>query len=222
MELILATIAALLPIINPFSTAPMFLSITPDYTEEERSVQAWQGVVYMTFILVTFLIGGTFIINFFGLSVPGMRIAGGIIVFGVGMGMLKPKDELGPSKAEVKEASKKKDISFTPLAMPSLSGPGSISVIIGLSSLTVNIIDYIFITVGILVVSLIVFITLRSSSKLVKFLGVNGLNAMTKIMGFIILCVGVQFIVNGVLDILTGREMADFLQRVQVGSTPEQ
>ncbi|MFN6946291.1 MAG: MarC family NAAT transporter [Cytophagaceae bacterium] len=217
MELIFATIAALLPIINPFSTAPLFLSITPDYSEKERSGQAWQGVLYMSIILVVFLVGGTFIINFFGLSMPGMRIAGGLIVFGVGMGMLKPKDDFNHTKAEVREAEKKKDISFTPLAMPSLSGPGSISVVIGMSSIAHNILDYAFIVAGILCVSLIVYITLRSATRMVKFLGVNGLHAMTKIMGFIILCVGVQFIVNGVLEVLTGKEMLEFLQRVQQG-----
>ena len=134
MELIFATIAALLPIINPFSTAPLFLSLTQGYTKQERNIQARRGVLYMFAILVVSLIGGTFIISFFGLSLPRMRIAGGILVCGVGMRMLAPKDDFDATQEETKEAVAKKDISFTPLAMPSLSGLGSISVIIGMSS----------------------------------------------------------------------------------------
>ncbi|MBX3238426.1 MAG: MarC family NAAT transporter [Chitinophagaceae bacterium] len=212
MELIFGTIAALLPIVNPFSTAPMFLSLTEGYADAERNNQAKKGVVYMTAILLVFLVAGTFIMNFFGLSLPGMRIAGGILVSGVGMGMLKPKDS-HHTKAEAKEAAEKRDISFTPLAMPSLSGPGAISVVIGMSSIAKGAwLDYVYIALGILVVATIVFFTLRSSTRLVKLLGVNGLHAMTKIMGFIILCVGVQFIVTGVLGVLTGDQIKDFIQ----------
>lgn len=211
MELIIGTIAALLPIVNPFSTAPMFLSLTESYSAAERNRQARQGVIYMSAILIVFLIAGTFIMKFFGLSLPGMRIAGGILVCGVGLGMLKPKDN-EHTESERKEAESKRDISFTPLAMPSLSGPGAISVVIGMSSITNGYwLDYLYIALGILAVALIVYITLRSSTRLVKLLGVNGLHAMTKIMGFIILCVGVQFVVTGVMGVLTGDQMRAFI-----------
>ncbi len=212
MELIFGTIAALLPIVNPFSTAPMFLSLTEGYSEAERNLQAKKGVMYMSAILLVFLLAGSFIMNFFGLSLPGMRIAGGILVSGVGMGMLKPKDS-EHTEAEAKEAKAKQDISFTPLAMPSLSGPGAISVVIGMSSIAQGYwLDYVYIALGILAVAAIVFFTLRSSTRLVKLLGVNGLHAMTKIMGFIILCVGVQFVVTGVLGVLTGDQIKEFIQ----------
>ncbi|MBC7487983.1 MAG: MarC family NAAT transporter [Cytophagaceae bacterium] len=216
LELVFATVAALLPIINPFSTAPLFLSLTNGYTDEERNTQGRQGVIYMVAILLVSLVGGSFIMNFFGLSLPGMRIAGGILVCGVGMRMLSPKDGFDHTEAETKEAEVKKDISFTPLAMPSLSGPGSISVVIGMSSLAHRVIDYTYIAMGILAVAVVVFIVLRFASRLVKFLGVNGLHAMTKIMGFLILCVGVQFIIHGTLDILTGDEMLEFLQKTHI------
>ncbi len=215
MELIIATIAALIPIINPFSTAPMFLAMTKGDDDTYRNTQAKRGVIYMVIILLVFLVAGTFIMNFFGLSLPGMRIAGGILISGVGMRMLNPPANKERSDAEEKEASQKQDISLTPLAMPSLSGPGAISVIIGMSSLADSIADYFFIAAGVLVVAVIVFATLRSASKMVKYLGVNGLNAMTKIMGFIILCVGVQFIVNGVIAIATSEVILQFLQKIK-------
>lgn len=213
MELIVATIVALLPIINPFSTAPLFLAMTERDTEAERNEQARRGVFYMVLILTSFLVGGSFIMNFFGLSLPGLRIAGGILVAGVGMRMLYPPDK-DQTPAEEAEGRRKTDISFTPLAMPSLSGPGAISVTIGLASLAETWIDFASIFAGILVVATIVLVVLHASTKLVKRLGVNGLHAMTKVMGFLILCVGVQFIVNGVLGVATDPELLHTIRDV--------
>jgi multiple antibiotic resistance protein len=203
MELIIATIISLLPIINPFSTAPMFLAITEGDTDAERNEQARKAVIYMVCILVSFLLAGTFIMKFFGLSLPGLRIAGGILVAGVGMRMLYPKDDVDQTHEEHHESRQKADVSFTPLAIPSLAGPGAISVTIGLTSLADTWWHYMAILAGILIVAVIVFTTLRLSTRMVHVLGVNGLHAMTKIMGFLILCVGVQFVVTGVVAVIT-------------------
>ena len=207
MQLAIATLIALLPIINPFSTAPMFLAMTDGDTNAERLAQARKAVIYMICILVAFLVGGSFIMKFFGLSLPGLRIAGGILVAGVGMRMLYPRDESEQTKAERLESKLKRDGSFTPLAMPSLAGPGAISVTIGLTSLAKGGLDFVSIIIGILLVAVLVYTTLRLSTRLVKVLGVNGLHAMTKIMGFLILCVGVQFIVNGVVEVAYSPEL---------------
>lgn len=207
MQLAIAALIALLPIINPFSTAPMFLAMTEGDTEAERREQAGKAVVYMICILVAFLVGGTFIMKFFGLSLPGLRIAGGILVGGVGMRMLYPKDDGGQTRAERLETRLKRDISFTPLAMPSLAGPGAISVTIGLTSLARGWLDFVSIIIGILLAALVVYTTLRLSTRLVRVLGVTGLHAMTKIMGFLILCVGVQFIVNGIIEVASSPEL---------------
>src|SRR5690606_1607768 len=177
MQLAIAALVALLPIINPFSTAPMFLAMTEGDSEEDRQRQARKAVIYMVCILIAFLVGGTFIMKFFGLSLPGLRIAGGILVAGVGMRMLYPKDDSGQTKAEQLETRLKRDVSFTPLAMPSLAGPGAISVTIGLTSLAENWLDFVSIIVGILLVAVLVYTTLRLSTRLVSVLGVTGLHA---------------------------------------------
>lgn len=213
MELAVATIIALLPIINPFSTAPLFLAITEGDSEADRKEQARKGVIYMICILVAFLIGGTFIMQAFGLSLPGLRIAGGILVAGIGMRMLYPKDDAMQTPEEHLESKRKRDVSFTPLAMPSLAGPGAISVTLGLTSLATHWLDFIAIIFGILLVAAMVFVSLRLSTKLVGILGVNGLHAMTKIMGFLILCVGVQFIVNGIVGVATSPELINGVMR---------
>ena len=204
----LGTFIGLLPIINPLSAGPTFLAITEGDSEERRREQAGKGCLYMVAILVSFLIGGTFIMNFFGISIPGLRIAGGILLTGIGMDMLRAPRSDAKSDSEEREAARKKvDISFSPLAMPMLSGPGSIAVTLGFTSLATGWFDYIAIIAGIICVAALTYLVLRISGRMVKFIGPVGVNAITKIMGFLIMSIGVQFVVNGVLGIATDPEL---------------
>ncbi|MDP2136544.1 MAG: MarC family NAAT transporter [Candidatus Didemnitutus sp.] len=203
----LGTVVALLPIINPLAAAPTFLAITEGDSDALRREQARKGCFYMVAILVSSLIGGTFIMNFFGISIPGLRIAGGILMTGIGMSMLAAHHSTEEEMAEREAARQKGDISFSPLAMPMLSGPGSIAVTLGFTSLATDWVDYGAIIAGIIVVAIITYLVLRLSGKIVRFIGPVGMNAMTKIMGFLIMCIGVQFVVNGVLGIATDPEL---------------
>ena len=206
--LILGTALALLPIINPLVSAPTFLAITEGDSEPRRREQARKGCLYMVVILVSFLIGGTFLMNFFGISIPGLRIAGGIVLVGIGLRMLGPQKDGGYSDEAEREAARRKvDISFSPLAMPMLSGPGSIAVTIGFTSLASHWLDYVAIIVGILVVAGISYVVLRLAGRVEGLIGPVGISAMTKIMGFLIMCIGVQFVVNGILAIATDPEL---------------
>ena len=200
-QLILGTIIALLPIINPLAAAPTFLAITEGDSRARQLQQLRMACVYMIAILVSFLIGGTFIMGFFGISIPGLRSAGGLMVTSIGWGLLIAAPRGAVDDKRVREAARaKRDISFSPLAMPMLSGPGSIAVTLGFTSLATHWVDYIAIILGILSVAAITYSTLRLSGKIVTVIGVNGMNALSKIMGFLILCVGIQFVVNGVTD----------------------
>ncbi len=206
--LVLGTMIALLPVINPLAAAPTFLAITEGDTREHRHAQLRRACLYMVAILVSFLVGGTFIMSFFGLSIPGLRIAGGLLVAGIGSTMLMgpARDPNRQDPAEV-EARAKRDVSFSPLAMPMLSGPGSIAVTVGFTSLATQWIDYVAIILGIGVVAAITYGTLRLAERVVLVIGVNGMNALSKVMGFLILCIGIQFVVNGVLGIVTDPEL---------------
>lgn len=200
-QLILGTVIALLPIINPLAAAPTFLAITEGDTRARQLHQLRMACIYMIAILVSFLIGGTFIMGFFGISIPGLRIAGGLMVTTIGWGLLVAAPRVAVDEKRVRDAAKaKRDISFSPLAMPMLSGPGSIAVTLGFTSLSTHWVDYIAIILGILFVAAITYATLRLSGKIVTVIGINGMNALSKIMGFLILCVGIQFVVNGLTD----------------------
>ncbi len=222
IELALSTFVALFPIANPFSTAPVLLAITQGDSDERRAHQVRQGIVYMFAILLVFTVAGTVILNFFGISVSGLRIAGGIMVGSIAIKMLNPSREDEQTAEEEEESIHKRDVSFTPLAMPSLSGPGAIAVTIGLTSLVEHWLDYIAILSGILFVCLICFFVLQGATKIVNFMGANGMNVMTKIMGFLLLCVGVQFIVNGIRGAVIDPEFLERLVETYQSLSPQQ
>jgi len=156
-------------------------------------------------ILTAFLVAGGLIMSFFGISIPGLRIAGGMIVSYLGFRMLFP-DTAAISGQEQAEARQKADVSFTPLAMPSLSGPGSIAVVIGMSSQAQEsdhaVIGQLLVAIGIAITAVICYAVLKAATRLEKILGRTGMNAMARIMGFLLICIGIQFVINGVLGVV--------------------
>lgn len=213
-ELILGTVIALVPVVNPLASAPSFLAITDGDTDARRREQLRNACLYMVVILVSFLVGGTFIMRFFGLSIPGLRIAGGLLLASIGYQMLlgSRRASSAPQGVAEQEARAKRDVSFSPLAMPMLSGPGSIAVTIGFTSLATDWLDYAAIILGIVIVAVIAYLTLRLSSRIVLAIGANGMNALSRVMGFLILCIGVQFVVNGLLGIVSDPEVVRHLR----------
>lgn len=202
---VLSTLAALIPIVNPFAAAPMLVSMTTTLTDSERRAVVFRACIYTFCILVAFLVAGGLIMQFLGISIPGLRIAGGLVIAVVGFGML-----FSPPSATENAAQQppKRDIAFTPLAMPSLAGPGSIAVVIGMST-TAQASDgvierHALIAVGIALTAIVSYFVLRSATALARFLGPTGVSAMTGIMGFLLVCIGVQFIINGVMSLYGG------------------
>lgn len=199
------TIGALLPIMNPFSTVPLFLSLSAKMAPMKRNQQALLACIYAFAILVTFLLLGTAIIDFFGISVPGIRVAGGLIVSAIGLRMLFPIPTVdGPNAPRLAPADE--EIAFTPTAMPSLAGPGSISVVVTAASQIkahhagryVEV--YAGVIVGLTVTVIIAWVVLRTATSLARALGPAGIDAMTRIFGFLLVCIGIQFLLTGVSD----------------------
>lgn len=197
LEIALVTITALLPISNPFSTIPLYLSLTAGHSVKWSRQQAFKAAIYMAGILLVFLWAGALIIEFFGISIPAIRVAGGMIIMRVGFSMLNPKDSDDITEEAKQESRTKKDIAFTPLAMPSLSGPGSISVVISMAASTDNVLGYLAVSIGILVVVLVAWLTMRGAPLVSRLLGITGLDALTRIMGFLLICIAFQFVFDG-------------------------
>jgi multiple antibiotic resistance protein len=196
---VLATFVGLFPIVNPFSTAAVFLAITGSLSDADRERQARLACLYATCVLWVFLFGGALIMNFFGISIPALRIAGGLIVARVGLGMLS-----GPAPSEASSArASQVDVAFTPLAVPMLSGPGSIAVTISMASGAHSIAQHLAIAFGIALVIVVSYGVLASARAVKRRLGESGIDAMTRIMGFLLVCIGVQFVGLGVIEVAT-------------------
>jgi multiple antibiotic resistance protein len=197
--LFLASFSSLFSVANPTAVMPIFLSLTHDYAESERKSTALWTSIYMFLILVVFLFAGTAILSFFGISLSGIRIAGGLIIMRAAFSMLNP-DKSGKklTAEDEEEAMQKEDITFSPLAMPMLSGPGSIAVVIGFASQANGIGDYLIHSISITLVVLIAYVVLRLSPVIMKYMGTTGMNVMTRMMGFIALAISVQFILSGI------------------------
>ena len=209
LSTILATLAALLPIANPLFAVTILPGLTSHLSDDERRRQVKRACYYMAGILITFLLAGALIMDFFSISIPGLRMAGGLVVAYIGFTMLFPNDAAGLTDTAHAEALAKRDISFTPLAMPSLSGPGSIAVVISLSSSVHSHMSglpvwlgYIAVSTGIIITAWLSWLALRASTRLYHFLGENGITAISRIMGFLLICIGVQFLINGTSELL--------------------
>ena len=204
LEAIVLTIGALLPIINPFSTAPLFVSLTANFDNARRRQQALLGCVYAFMILATFLLVGSAIIEFFGISLPGIRVAGGLIIASTGFRMLFPAPKPPPDPAGGGPTDP--DVAFTPIAMPSLAGPGSISVVLSSATHIRNsfpadwIIIYVGVLLGLAATLVFSFFVLRAAGWFVRFMGASGIDAMTRIFGFLLICIAMQFLLSGISD----------------------
>ena len=194
----IATFLALFPIVDPFGGIPIFFSMTSSWTAKERNWTAVKTSVYVFAILVVFLFFGRFVLYFFGISLPVLKIAGGLIVANTAWGMVTSTARITPAESD--EASTKEDISLTPLAMPLLSGPGAIGVVMALAAHVDNIAAYLGMIIGIAAVSLTVYLFLLMGGPLVHRLGPSAIGALNRIFGFLILAIAVQLVWDGVAD----------------------
>lgn len=197
----LGSFVSLFSIVDPLMAVPVFATLTDKYTHAHRLETARRATLYVLAIMLVFFIAGGLILKFFGISLEGLRIAGGLMILGAGVEMLQKKDRLLP--AEQQECEDKEDIAFSPLAMPLLSGPGAIAVIIGMTTDAGHSwIRYPLILLTIVLVALSCYLMMRLSHVISQRMSTTMMKSFTRIMGFILLCVGVQYIVNGVIPLL--------------------
>lgn len=204
MELFVSVLAALFSVVNPFGAVPVFLALTPTHTPRERQKTARNTSIYFTLILLTFFFAGTYILNFFGINLNAMRIAGGMVILSSGFALLSGKmAESRTVNQQVKEeALEKEDISFAPMAMPMLSGPGSISLLIGMYAENVAWENRLLIASVVITTGILIYGILRYSPYLFKVLGLGGIKALSRIMGFLVMAIGVQNIISGIVDLV--------------------
>lgn len=204
----LGALVSLLVITNPPSKIPLFVSLTQGMSEERCRQQAnWAGI-YAAVIMLVSLVGGNVLLAFFGISYGAMRIAGGLVVAAIGYQMLFGGTT--PNKAPIVRRDKD-DYAFFPMAMPGIAGPGTIAVVIGFSTEIAELADYVDIVIAfawtataICCTALVNWSVMRYSDIITRRLGPSGTLVLGKLMGFLLICIGVQFVGSGIRTFMAG------------------
>lgn len=205
MELFIYIFAALFSVINPLGAVPIFVGLTQDDTKAERSrISFWAAVNVFIILLISFFIG-QYVLAFFGISIDALRIAGGFIIVNSGFSLLSGKfsKNRGVNKKVENDAQKRNDIALTPLAIPMLAGPGSISLLIALYQDYSKISEQVIACLAMAAVALSIFLIMRSAHYLSRILGASGIVAISRIIGFIVIAIGVQYISSSIVNILS-------------------
>jgi multiple antibiotic resistance protein len=193
---LLAAVTALFPLMNPVGNTPIFFSITANDTAGYRRRQALKIAINVFVILTVCLLFGRYILAMFGLSVPILRLAGGLVVGNVGWGLLHQSPRLNDDADN--EARDKIDVSLSPMALPIIANPGAISVAISLGAGSMKFEHSLGNMIALALLTILNYVCLLLGEPMVKSLGRNGMDAFNKILGFLVLGIGVNLVVSGI------------------------
>ncbi len=207
-ETVLVTLAALLPIVNPLGTAPIFLAMSADLPAQARHHLALVVARNAFILLAAAMLVGSYILAFFGISLPIVRIAGGMVLLATAWKLLHAGETPEPPPTAVSQAWERELArrGFYPLTFPLTVGPGSISIAITLGAragdrpafLVASLIDL----VGVAIISVIVYLSYRFASRLIASLGETGTYVFLRLSAFILLCVGVAILWSGIVGLI--------------------
>lgn len=206
MELFIYLFFALFSVLNPIGTVPIFVGLTQHDDKKERSrISLWTSINVSIILIISFFIG-QYVLSFFGITINALRISGGIIIASSGFSLLSGKfsKKRGINKKVTNEVQSRNDIALTPLAMPMLAGPGSISLLIAFYQEHHAPNEMIISSLAIIAVSFAIYLILRSAHYLSKILGASGIVAISRIVGFLTIAIGIQYIISSILSIIRG------------------
>ena len=208
-ESILVTLAALLPIVNPLGSAPIFLAMSADLPPQARRHLATVVARNAFFLLIAAMLIGSYVLRVFGISLPVVRVAGGLVIMAAGWRLLHDGYAVQEPRPAVAEAWERELAvrGFYPLTFPLTVGPGSISIAITLGArrsrdAAVAAMDVATDIVGVVIIAVIVYLSYRFASKLITRLGEVGTSVFMRLSAFIMLCVGVSILWSGVVGLL--------------------
>ena len=208
LDFFLAGLVSLLVITNPPSKIPLFISLTQGMDLKQRKSQALWASIYAAIIMFISLLAGNLLLAAFGISYGALRIAGGFVVAVIGYRMLF--GEASPNKAPLVRRDRE-DYAFFPIAMPMISGPGTMAVLIGFSTeiaefptIRDQVGTFFMMTLAIIFCCAVCWMMMRSANFCAKVMGPSGTVVLSKVMGFLLICIGVQFLGSGIRTFLTG------------------
>ncbi len=211
-SVVMLAVGALLPIVDPLGGAPIYLAMTANLTAAERSRMAKSVAINSFLLLIASTLIGAYVLDFFGLSIPAVQVAGGIVVCMIGWSLLNSPDTPPAVERNGTPAATPDDLSrraFYPMTMPLTVGPGSISVALtlganppaGFRSLLLTALAH---ALGILLVALGVYLCYRYADRILRKLGSTGTSVVVRLSAFILLCIGVQICWNGIHGLIAG------------------
>jgi multiple antibiotic resistance protein len=206
IETTILFLGALFPIVNPLGGSPIFLALTRDYSAESRKLLSQRIAINSFILLVVSELIGTHILKFFGISLPIVQVGGGLIVIATGWEMLMRKDDDDDRGSTVHHEVNQQDIfrnAFYPFTLPLTVGPGSISVAITLGANAaklpgINFLDIFAILIASALIAVSVFVCYGFADRLARLLGATAMNVTMRLSSFLLVCIGVQILWNGV------------------------
>jgi multiple antibiotic resistance protein len=204
---ILLIVSALFPIVNPIGGSPIFLLLTQEYSTHERKLLARRVAINSFILLIVSVVVGTHILSFFGISLPVVQVGGSLVVISTGWAMLTRSDPgASGDRVQMHQAASTEDFfrkAFYPLTLPLTVGPGSISIAITLGAneprrLGANLIAVFTAAAGAMLIALSVYVCYAYAEKLAAAIGRNGMNVILRLSAFLLVCIGVQILWNGV------------------------
>lgn len=201
----LRTLVGLLAIVDPLGAIPLFLVLTRGRPPEERRAVAGTTALAVAVSLIGVLLAGDALLAFFGIRVASFRVAAGILVLLMAVPMLQAQPSgTRQTPAEEHESEERTSVAIIPLAIPMLAGPGAMSMVIVEAQTRPAALDRLYLAAAIALVSLCVWIALRLAEPISRCLGVTGINIVTRILGLLLVAVGVEFIAGGLAELLPG------------------
>jgi multiple antibiotic resistance protein len=203
----ISTFMTLLAIINPLEAIPVFLGLTQSKDSAEQNRVARKSCLYATLLAFFFLLFGTLMLRLFGVELSMIRVVGGIILTRIGFQMFSPPPQgasvLGSGSGS---GAQDDDVSFIPLAMPIMFGPGAMATVIGMASTvkqsSEEVESFAAICLAIIATMAVTFLSLVYSKVILKKIGAKGIDAATRIVGFFVSAMGVGLIFHGVVEFL--------------------
>jgi multiple antibiotic resistance protein len=204
----LLVVGALFPIVNPIGNTPIFLSLTRGLTSHGRSVLARMIALNGLILLLTSIFIGTHILAFFGISLPVVQVGGGLVVISTGWALLRqPSDEKSNDRGTECEETNYSSQAFYPLTLPLTVGPGSISVAIAVGANRREGAEWHWYVIGGMVLGAVliavsIYLSYRFAERIGRVLGDSAMNVIIRISSFILVCIGVQILWNGLSALL--------------------
>ncbi|MEW9900135.1 YchE family NAAT transporter [Chitinivorax sp. PXF-14] len=204
MEFLKAFIS-LLVLINPIGAIPLFISLTQNQSAAQRKRTIRTASIAVALVIVISAFTGEWVIKLFGISMASFRTAGGILLLLLAISMLNA--QLTPARQtqeESDEAGSKESVAVVPLAIPLLTGPGSISTVIIIADSIKHWWQYSYLVAAGLVIGAITYVALSLAGPISRMVGRTGINISTRIMGLLLAAVGIEFITSGLATLLPG------------------